>query len=107
MAQFPGAAHDRGSMFTTVAHYTDPIEAHLARGRLLSEGIDAHLGDEHRAMANWDWRLAAGGVKLRVADCDAERARAVLTAMDAVEYALDADSDEQREQHVIVSDAIR
>src|SRR3546814_7264692 len=62
MAQFPAAAHDRGSMFTTVAHYTDPIEAHLARGRLLSEGIDAHLGDEHLAMANWEWRLAVGGV---------------------------------------------
>src|SRR3546814_7870870 len=60
MAQFPAAAHDRGSMFTTVAHYTDPIEAHLARGRLLSEGIDAHLGDEHLAMANWEWRLAVG-----------------------------------------------
>src|SRR3546814_10934133 len=97
MAQFPAAAHDRGSMFTTVAHYTDPIEAHLARGRLLSEGIDAHLGDEHLAMANWEWRLAVGGVKLRVADRDAERARAVLNAMDAGEYALAADSDEQRE----------
>src|SRR3546814_11002383 len=67
-------------------HYTDPIEAHLARGRLLSEGIDAHLGDEHLAMANWEWRLAVGGVKLRVADRDAERARAVLNAMDAGEY---------------------
>ena len=83
-------------MFTTVAHYTDPIEAHLARGRLLSEGIDAHLGDEHLAMANWEWRLAVGGVKLRVADRDAERARVVLRAMDAGEYALDADTDDQR-----------
>src|SRR3546814_3808830 len=53
--------------------------------------------DEHLAMANWEWRLAVGGVKLRVADRDAERARAVLNAMDAGEYALDADSDEQRE----------
>src|SRR3546814_19435370 len=50
-------------------------------------------------MANWEWRLAVGGVKLRVADRDAERARAVLNAMDAGEYALDADSDEQRELH--------
>lgn len=83
-------------MFTTVAHYTDPIEAHLARGRLMSEGIDAHLGDEHLAMANWEWRLAVGGVKLRVADRDAERARSVLRAMDAGEYALDADGDEAR-----------
>lgn len=83
-------------MFTTVAHYTDPIEAHLARGRLLSEGIEAHLGDEHLAFANWEWRLAVGGVKLRVADRDADRARAVLRAMDAGEYTLDADSDEER-----------
>ena len=83
-------------MFTTVAHYTDPIEAHLARGRLLSEGIDAHLGDEHLAVANWEWRLAVGGVKLRVADRDADRARVVLAAMDAGEYALDVDSDDQR-----------
>jgi hypothetical protein len=83
-------------MFTTVAHYTDPIEAHLARGRLQSEGIHAHLGDEHLAMANWEWRLAVGGVKLRVADRDAERARTVLRAMDAGEYALDADSDDAR-----------
>ena len=80
------AAHHRCTMFTTVAHYTDPIEAHLARGRLVSEGIDAHLGDEHLAMANWEWRLAVGGVKLRVADCDAERARRVLQAIDAGEY---------------------
>jgi len=96
MAQSSAAAHDPDTMFTTVAHYTDPIEAHLARGRLLSEGIDAHLGDEHLAFANWEWRLAVGGVKLRVADRDADRARAVLRAMDAGEYALDADSDEQR-----------
>src|SRR3546814_18165434 len=87
MAQFPAAAHDRGSMFTTVAHYTDPIEAHLARGRLLSEGIDAHLGAEHLAMENWEWRLAVGGVTLRVADGYAERARAVINALVARGYA--------------------
>src|SRR3546814_6077632 len=63
MAPSPAAAHHRATMFTTVAHYTDPIEAHLARGRLLSEGIDADLGDENLAMANWEWRLAVGGGK--------------------------------------------
>lgn len=83
-------------MFTTIAHYTDPIEAHLARGRLLSEGIDAHLGDEHLAIANWEWRLAVGGVKLRVADRDAERARVVLRAMEAGDYALDVEIDDTR-----------
>ncbi len=76
-------------MFTTIASYLDPIEAHLACGRLLSEGIDAHLGDEHLAVANWEWRLAIGGVKLRVADGDVERAQTVLQALDAGDYALD------------------
>jgi len=79
-------------MFTTIAHYIDPIEAHLARGRLLSEGIDAHLGDEHLAAANWEWRLAVGGVKLRVADGDVDRARSVLQSLDAGEYALESES---------------
>lgn len=87
-------------MFTTIAHYTDPIEAHLARGRLQSEGIDAHLGDEHLAGANWEWRLAVGGVKLRVADIDVERARAVLRSLDAGEYALvDVESADARDLH--------
>lgn len=81
-------------MFTTIAHYIDPIEAHLARGRLLSEGINAHLGDEHLVLANWEWRLAVGGVKLRVADRDVERANAVLRAVDAGDYALGAESDD-------------
>lgn len=78
-------------MFTTVASYLDPIEAQIARGLLQSEGIDAHVGDEHLSVANWEWRLAIGGTRVRVADADAERARAILRAMDAGEYAIDDD----------------
>ena len=76
-------------MFTTVARYLDPVEAQIARGRLVAEGIEAHLGDEHLAVANWEWRLAIGGIRVRVADDDAARAREVLRAMDAGEYAID------------------
>ncbi len=78
-------------MFTTVASYLDPLQAQIARGLLGAEGIDAHLGDEHLAVANWEWRLAIGGSKLRVADADAARARAILQALDAGEYAIDDD----------------
>lgn len=78
-------------MFTTVAHFTDSMEAHLARGLLQAEGIDAHLGDEHLALANWEWRLAIGGIKLRVVDAQADRARTVLRALEAGEYALEED----------------
>ncbi len=76
-------------MFTTVAHYHDPIEAHIARGLLASQGIDAHLGDEHLMMANWEWRLAVGGVKLRVPAEQAQHARNILHAAEAGEYVLE------------------
>src|SRR5690606_30567645 len=85
----PGPKHP--PMFTTVASYLDPIEAQIARGLLLSEGIDAHLGDEHAAIANWEWRLAIGGTRLLVPDAQAGRARDVLRAMDAGDYAIDDD----------------
>ena len=79
-------------MFTTVASYLDPVEAQIARGLLAAEGIDAHVGDEHLAIANWEWRLAIGGTRLRVAAGDACRARAILRALDAGAYAIDDDA---------------
>lgn len=78
-------------MFTTIASYLDPIQAQIARGLLAAEGIEAHVGDEHLALANWEWRLAIGGTRLRVAEQDAVRARAILQAMEAGEYAIDED----------------
>ena len=79
-------------MFTTVAHYHDPIEAHIARGLLASQGVDAHLGDEHLTMANWEWRLAVGGVKLRVPDEQAQLANEILRAAESGEYVLEEDA---------------
>ncbi|WP_407353269.1 putative signal transducing protein [Luteimonas sp. R10] len=80
-------------MLVIVASYTDPIEAQIARGLLAAEGIDAHLGDEHSALANWEWRLAIGGVKLRVPEEQAMHARRILQALDAGAYALQDDPD--------------
>lgn len=80
-------------MFTTVASYLDPLEAQIARGLLASEGIDVHIGGEHAAIANWEWRLAIGGTRLLVPDAQAARARDVLRAMDAGDYAIDDDED--------------
>lgn len=79
-------------MFIIVARYADPLEAQIARGLLQAEGIDAHLGDEHAALANWEWRLAIGGAKLHVPQAQAEQARAILQALDAGDYAIDDDA---------------
>ncbi|MCR6664242.1 MAG: DUF2007 domain-containing protein [Luteimonas sp.] len=80
-------------MFIIVASYTDPLEAQIARGLLQAEGIDAHLGDEHAALANWEWRLAIGGAKLRVPAGQVEQARAILQAIEAGHYAIDDDGE--------------
>lgn len=80
-------------MFATVARYHDPIEAHIACGRLRAEGIDAHVADDHLGLANWEWRLAIGGTRLRVAEADAPRARRVLEELDAGGYALEPELD--------------
>ncbi len=83
-------------MFTTVAAYSDPMEAQLALGLLQAEGISARLDDIGTAIANWEWRLAIGGIRLRVPEAQAIHARRVLAALEAGEYALVDDEAELR-----------
>lgn len=75
-------------MPVTIAHFHDPLQARIVLGRLQAEGIAATLNDEHVLLANWEWRLAVGGARLRVDEADAERARAVLHAIDSGAFAL-------------------
>ncbi|TKS55115.1 DUF2007 domain-containing protein [Luteimonas yindakuii] len=77
-----------------LASYTDPLEAQIALGRLQAEGIDARLDDAHSVLANWEWRLAIGGAKLRVPEAQAARAREVLAAIEAGAFALDDIADD-------------
>ena len=77
-----------------LASYTDPLEAQIALGRLQAEGIDARLDDAHSVLANWEWRLAIGGAKLRVPEAQAARAREVLAAIEAGAFALDDGADD-------------
>lgn len=78
-------------MLHTVARFHDPIEAHIACGRLRAEGIDAHVADDQLAVANWEWRLAVGGVRVQVAEDDIELARRVLKELDSGGFALEPD----------------
>lgn len=65
--------------WVTLRRYTLPMEAHLDRGRLESEGIQAIIADEHTIQMQWLYSNALGGVRLQVDEADAERAERVLS----------------------------
>lgn len=61
-----------------VASFSQPVEAHLARTKLESEGIPCVVQDEHLVRVDWLLSNAVGGVKVMVPAWDAEAARDVL-----------------------------
>ncbi len=65
-------------MLTTVASFSFPHEAHIARAKLESESIPATLADEHTIAMQWLYSNALGGVKVQVPTPFAERAIEIL-----------------------------
>jgi hypothetical protein len=62
----------------TVASYSKPEEAYLAKARLEASGIQTGIRDDLTVSAYWLYSNAIGGVKVEVEDEDFERAREVL-----------------------------
>ena len=75
-------------MYKTVASYLDPLEAHIVCGRLQAEGFDAHVADDQTNLANWEWRTAIGGTRVRVHEDDYPQARALIAELDGGAFAL-------------------
>jgi hypothetical protein len=70
--------HGTDDDLVTIARFSSAIEAHLARTKLESEGIQAFVADEHMIAINPIYDLALGGVKLQIKNSDVERARKSL-----------------------------
>jgi hypothetical protein len=66
------------SEWIAVASFSQPVQAHLARTKLESEGIPCVVGDEHLVRVDWLLSNAIGGVKLLVPHAEADRARDAL-----------------------------
>ncbi|MDG5499448.1 DUF2007 domain-containing protein [Marinobacter sp. BGYM27] len=64
--------------WVTIARYSLPFEAHVARARLESEGIDALVMDEHTINMQWLYSDAMGGVRLQVDEAYCQRAESIL-----------------------------
>lgn len=63
----------------TVASFSKPEEAHLARMRLEASGIPAFIRDENMVQTNWLYSNAIGGVRLQVAEEDLAEAQSLLS----------------------------
>jgi hypothetical protein len=62
---------------TTIATFTTPEDAHLFRAFLESRGIEGFLLNENIAQLFWIYSNATGGVRLEVADEDAQEASVI------------------------------
>ena len=68
--------------FVTVTTLNDMTLAHIVRGSLEAEGIDAWVRDEEAVLGNDGGIIAAQGVRVQVRACDAEEALAFLREID-------------------------
>lgn len=67
---------------TTIANYSVLIQAQLLRAALEGSGITAYIPDELTVQGSGNvYALAIGGIRVQVADEDAEAARAARAAM--------------------------
>ena len=64
----------------TVGTFDMPTEAHLAKGLLEANGLEAFLADELTVGVAWHLSNAVGGIKLQVPETDVERATGILAA---------------------------
>lgn len=69
----------------TVDRFLHPTDAHIAAGKLESEGIPVYLLGINHASANWLIANALGGIRLQVPHRFAEAAREILSVEVSVE----------------------
>lgn len=66
------------SNWVELISFSNPQEAHLAKAKLESEGIDVILKDELTTQLNFYSSIAIGGVKLLIEVSDYEKAYAIF-----------------------------
>lgn len=73
----------KSAELVTLATFDNSAEASIVRNQLEAAGIRTFLADDATIGMAWHLGVAVGGVKLQVAEQDAERALAELESLDA------------------------
>lgn len=66
----------------TIATFDFLPDAHIALGRLITDGFDATLADQHLVQTDWLYAIAVGGIKLQLPRDQAEEASILLATVD-------------------------
>lgn len=74
----PGTETPEKRNLLILRRFRDLPEAMLAKGKLASEGVESHLGDDNTVRMDWLWSNLLGGVKLLVSPENAESAARIL-----------------------------
>ena len=73
-------------MLVTIAVFTNPLEAHILRGRLESEEIPAYVYHQHHIWMHWLYSYALGGVKVWIHSMHLDKAKEIVEAIRQGEY---------------------
>lgn len=68
----------RNSRLETIFNSNYPIDCHIVKGRLETEGIDCFVYDENIISVYPFWSVSVGGVKLKVSSDQTEKAKLIL-----------------------------
>ena len=71
--------------FATIRRFYHPTDAHIAAGRLRSEGIPVLMPEINHATANWLLATGLGGIRLQVPTQFREAAESILLESDQSE----------------------
>lgn len=69
----------KGTRLITIASYSFPIEANIAKASLEAAGIPVVIGDEYTINMDWLYSNALGGVRIKVPGPYADMAREILS----------------------------
>lgn len=86
--------------FVTVAAFTNPLDAHIAKGRLEAEDIQAFIVNELQIWNQWHLSDALGGVRIQVFAEDEMRARAIIESHIRGRYESEIEADTVPDKHL-------
>lgn len=75
----------------TLRTYENPIDLHIVKARLESEGITCFVFDEHIVSVNPLYNITVGGIKLKVRENELEKAIEILKDIDSTPISTDQD----------------